>query len=97
MSGGDDPIEDGLRRLGVHVERRDATPLQQMVASGLGGIAGSALAAVVGAGWLGKALASLGGSVLGHVVVTHHVTYEPLQRPAGPSDAGGPPRWSEPR
>lgn len=94
MSDGDDPIEDGLKRIGLHVERREASQLEQMVASGLGGIAGSAFAAVVGAGWLGKALASLGGSVIGHIAVTHRVTYEPLQRPEAPE---GPMRWSDRR
>lgn len=94
----DDPVDEGLRRLGLHVERREASPLEQMVASGLGGIAGSALAAVVGSGWLGKALLSLGGSVVGHMVVTHRVTYEPMARRDVASDAPeGPTRWSDRR
>lgn len=91
----DDPVEDGLRKLGIHVERREASPLKQMIGSGLGGIAGSAVAAAVGAGWLGKALASLGGSVLGHIVVTHRVTYEPTTR--GDGEPEEPMRWSDRR
>lgn len=68
-----DPITDGLNKAGIPVEPREASAVEQMVASGVGGIAGSALAAMAGFGWLGKAVASLGGAVLGHVVVTHRL------------------------
>lgn len=91
----DDPVEDGLRKLGIQVEPREASALKQMVGSGLGGIAGSAIAAAVGAGWLGKALLSLGGSVVGHMVVTHRVTYAPPRRSG--DEPEGPMRWSDRR
>lgn len=94
MSNGDDPVEGGLRTLGLHVERREASQLEQMIASGLGGIAGSAVGALLGAGTIGRALASLGGSVLGHILVTHRVTYEPPLRREAP-DAHTP--WSDRR
>ncbi|MBX3468886.1 MAG: hypothetical protein KF878_18605 [Planctomycetes bacterium] len=93
---GDDPIQDRLRRHGLHVERRESSQLRQMLFSGVGGIAGTAVAAAAGAGWLGRAVASLGGSVVGVLLATHRVTYEPRDdRPVdGPDD---PRRWSDRR
>jgi hypothetical protein len=70
----DDPIADALKKVGVHVERVEASPMKQMLASGLGGIIGSAIGAGLGMSWLGRALCSLGGSVAGQVAVTHKVT-----------------------
>lgn len=70
----DDPVTDALKKLGVRVEPVEASPFKQMLASGLGGIIGSAIGAGLGMSWLGRALCSLGGSVAGQVAVTHRVS-----------------------
>ncbi|MCO5167826.1 MAG: hypothetical protein M9894_15890 [Planctomycetes bacterium] len=96
MDGGDDPIRDRLQRHGIHVERREASQLRQMLFSGVGGIAGTAVAAAAGAGWLGRAVASLGGSVVGVLVATHRITYEPVV-PRDAREPEDPRRWSDRR
>jgi hypothetical protein len=75
MAAGD-PVSDAFERAGIHVERREAGPYEQMIASGVGGIVGTALAAAAGSGWIGRALASLGGSIVGHLAITHRVIIE---------------------
>ena len=74
-----DPLNDVLGKAGIKVEPREATAVEQMVGSGLGGIAGTMLAGLAGAGWLGKALASLGGAIAGHMVVTHRFRMQPRE------------------
>lgn len=69
----DDPLKDSLREHGIHIEPRPADPLQTMVASGVGGILGSLVANAIGAGWLGRAVMSLGGSVAGYLLATNRV------------------------
>ena len=80
----DDPVADALRPLGIEVERREAGPIEQIVASGVGGIAGNLLGSVAGLGIIGRGLAAIGGSILGHLVVTHRVVPAPTPAPDGP-------------
>ena len=95
MHRDDDPLKDGLKKLGVHVERREATVLQQMLGSGLGGIIGQGIGLAVGASWLGRGLISLAGSIAGHMVVTHRVVYEP--KTGGDPAPESPMGWSDRR
>lgn len=83
-----DPISDGLRKVGLEVEPREASAVEQMVASGVGGIAGSALGAMAGLGWIGRSVASLGGAVLGHLVVTHRIKRDERAAPLSPRADG---------
>jgi hypothetical protein len=72
-----DPVEDALHRVGVHLEKKpDVHPVTQMLAGGLGGIAGGQLGAIAGLGVLGRALASLAGAIVGHIAVTYDVRLE---------------------
>jgi outer membrane lipoprotein SlyB len=73
----DDPLADALRPLGVEVERREAGPIESIVASGLGGIAGNLLASGLGLGIIGRGLASIAGSIAGHLIVTHRLVPPP--------------------
>lgn len=72
-----DPINKGLEQVGIKVEPREATAVEQMVASGVGGIAGSVIGSMAGLGWIGRALASLAGAVAGHLVITHRIVRDP--------------------
>lgn len=85
-----DDLREALERRGVRVERREVGVVPQMVASGLGGIAGSALAHAAGAGWFGRALASLGGSIVGHLAATHRVRMARPREAAGAVGGGEP-------
>jgi hypothetical protein len=76
----DDPIGEKLNEMGIPVERRDASPIEQIVAGGLGGMAGQLLGNALGFGVIGRSLFSIGGSIVGHLVVTHRVAERP--RPA---------------
>jgi hypothetical protein len=91
---GDDPLADALRPLGIEVEKREAGPIEQIVASGLGGIAGNLLGSAAGFGIIGRGLAAMAGSILGHLVVTHRVVEAPTPEPDGP---GSPVRHSDRR
>lgn len=78
-------VQGALRRRGVHVERCDASVTRQILASGLGGIAGQAFAQASRFGPLGVAISALGGSLLGHFAVTHRVHLDPARdRDPGP-------------
>ncbi|HZU99389.1 MAG TPA: hypothetical protein VFF73_21960 [Planctomycetota bacterium] len=80
-----DPLEEALEKVGVHLEKRDVSPVTQMIAGGLGSIAGSFLGGrFLHLGTIGKALASLGGAVVGHVAVTYRVHFEPRKYVASP-------------
>ena len=80
-----DPIRDALGKAGIQLEPREATAVEQMVAGGVGGIAGTALGMAAGWGWIGKALASLGGAIAGHLIVTHRVRFERGPEPGEPA------------
>lgn len=80
-----DPIHDALGKAGIKLEPREATAVEQMVAGGVGGIAGTALGMAAGWGWIGKALASLGGAIAGHLIVTHRVRFERGPEPEAPA------------
>ncbi len=72
-----DPLEEVLEKVGVHLEKREVNPITQMIASGLGSIAGG----IVGGhffhlGTVGKAITSLAGAVVGHVAVTYRFHLE---------------------
>lgn len=98
MHRDDDPLTDGLKKVGVHIEPREATVMQQMLASGVGGIIGSAVGAALGLGLIGRGLTSLGGSIAGHLAVTHRVTYDPPRRFVdGEPRPEGPAPWSDRR
>jgi hypothetical protein len=71
-----DPLEEALEKVGVRLEKKDVSPLTQMIAGGLGGIAGSVGGSLLGLGTIGKAIASLAGAVTGHVAVTYRVRLE---------------------
>jgi hypothetical protein len=91
LHGGDcmkDPLEEALEKVGVHLEKRDVSPITQMIASGLGSIAGSVVAGhFFHLGTIGKALASLGGAVAGHLAVTYRVQ---LEKPRDQGEADRP-------
>jgi hypothetical protein len=97
----EDPITDGLKNLGIKVEPREASPIEQILASGVGGIAGTAIGSMAGASWLGRAVLSLGGSLLGHILVTHRFVPDrpATDRPLTEGEDGeeGPSRWSDRR
>jgi hypothetical protein len=79
-----DPLEEALAKIGVHLEKKDVNPVTQMIAGGVGGIAGSVLGgSVFNLGAIGKAVASLAGAVIGHVAVTYRIH---LEKPAPRSD-----------
>lgn len=80
-----DPLEEALEKVGVHLERKDVTPLTQMIASGLGSIAGHVGGSLMGLGTIGKAVSSLAGAVIGHVAVTYRIH---LERPKKQDDEG---------
>lgn len=96
MHRDDDPLKDGLKKLGVHVEPREASVLKQMLGSGLGGIIGSGIGSAVGASWLGRGLISLAGSIAGHMLVTHRIVYEP-RKTGGEPTPESPMGWSDRR
>jgi hypothetical protein len=69
-----DPVEDGLKALGVSVEKReDLSPTTQMIAIGLGSILGSYGGALMGFGLIGRALVSLAGAAAAQVAVTYRI------------------------
>jgi hypothetical protein len=80
------PVGDLLHPLGLAVEPREVGPIAQIVASGVGSLIGSVVAAAAGYGMVGRAVASIGGAVLGHVVVTNRIVREPrVERVEGPA------------
>ena len=67
-----DVVVETFARFGVEVEKREGVdPLQQMIGSGLGGIAGTIVACSAGGGPITRALVSLTGAVAGHIFVTY--------------------------
>ena len=68
-----DPFEDALARVGLEAEKKDVTPVTQMIASGLGGVAGSVASGAAGFGPVGRAVGSLFGAVAGHIAVTYRI------------------------
>jgi len=88
-------INEALHPLGVEVEPCEAAPLRSLVSTGVGSIAGQALARVAGLGTIGTAIAGLSGAVLGHLAATHRVRFVPKEgferRPESPN------RWSDRR
>jgi hypothetical protein len=91
---GDDPVADALRPLGIEVERREAGPIESIIASGVGGMAGNLLGSAAGFGMIGRGVAAIAGSILGHLVVTHRIVPAPAPAPDGPENPG---RWSDRR
>jgi hypothetical protein len=93
-----DPLEEALEKIGVKLERKDVTPVTQMIASGVGGIAGQVAGSAMRLGGIGTAILGLLGAVVGHVAVTYRIQ---LEKPAAPrtegQDAGhGPPATESP-
>lgn len=90
-----DPIVDALGKAGLELEKKpDVHPVTQMLAGGLGGIAGGHIGAMVGLGELGKALASLAGAVVGHIAATYDVRFADRHDPDRPRS---PMAWSDRR
>ncbi len=71
-----DPLEEALEKIGVKLERKDVNPMTQMIASGVGGIAGQVGGSALNLGTIGKALLGLAGAVAGHVAVTYRIRFE---------------------
>lgn len=73
-----DPLEAALEKVGVRLEKReDVNPLTQMIASGMGGIAGQVVGgSILKLGGVGRAVVSLMGAVAGHVAVTYRIRFE---------------------
>ena len=81
-----DPLEAALEKVGVRLEKKDVSPITQMIAGGVGGIAGSVVGgSVLKLGAIGKAVASLAGAVIGHVVVTYRIH---LEKPKAQGEEG---------
>lgn len=68
-----DPFEDALSRVGLEAEKKDVTPVTQMLASGFGGLAGSLASGAAGFGPIGRAVGSLLGAVAGHIAVSYRI------------------------
>lgn len=90
----DDPIGEKLNEMGIPIERRDASPIEQIVAGGLGGMAGQLLGNALGCGVIGRSILSICGSIVGHVVITHRVAERPRPAAEGPPSPSG---WSDRR
>lgn len=90
----DDPLSDALRPLGIEVERREAGPIEQIVASGVGGIVGNLIGSGLGLGLVGRGALGILGSIAGHLAVTHRVVPPPTVAPDGPES---PMRYSDRR
>jgi outer membrane lipoprotein SlyB len=71
-----DPLEAALEKIGVRLEKKDVNPLTQMLASGVGGIAGQVVGGALKLGGVGRAVVSLLGAVAGHVAVTYRIHLE---------------------
>lgn len=72
-----DPLEEALEKVGVRLEKKDVSPITQMIASGVGSIAGHVVGgSLLHLGTIGKAVTSLAGAVVGHVAVTYRVRFE---------------------
>ena len=71
-----DPLEEALEKIGVRLEKKDVSPVTQMLASGVGGIGGQVAGAALNLGTIGKAVLGLVGAVAGHVAVTYRVRFE---------------------
>jgi hypothetical protein len=81
-----DPFDDALHMAGVRLERKtNVHSVTQMLAQGLGAIAGGELGGLAGFGSLGRALSALAGAIVGHVAVTYDVK---LERPERGDDRG---------
>ena len=71
-----DPLEEALEKVGVHLEKKDVNPVTQMIASGLGGLAGNVGGSMLKLGIIGKGVLALAGAVVGHVAVTYRIHLE---------------------
>jgi hypothetical protein len=75
-----DPLEEALEKVGIHLEKKEVSPITQMLAGGVGGILGSVAGGMLGLGWIGKAFTALGGSIVGHVGVSYRFHYQPPRK-----------------
>lgn len=83
MASTEDPVQELLQPLGVRAEPREVDPIPHIVATGVGSLAGSLLAALGGFGMIGRAVGSIGGAVVAHVLVTHRFTRAPAAEKHG--------------
>jgi hypothetical protein len=82
-----DPLEEALEKVGVHLEKKDVNPVTQMIASGLGGLAGNIGGSMLKLGFIGKGILGLAGAVIGHVAVTYRIH---LERPKDEGEMAAP-------
>jgi hypothetical protein len=83
-----DPLEEALEKIGVHLERKDVNPVTQMIASGVGSIAGTIAGSLLRFGTIGRAVTSLAGAVIGHVAVTYRIS---IEKPKADGEVSTPP------
>jgi hypothetical protein len=76
------PVQELLQPLGLAVEPREVGPIPHIIATGVGSLLGYSLMASARLGFIGCAVGSIGGAVLGHVAVTHRIVCAPRRERA---------------
>jgi hypothetical protein len=76
-------IKDALRAQGIEIEPREPTPVENLVASGLGSLGGQLVAKVLRFGWLGTGIAGVAGGALGLIAVRYRARWRPDQARPG--------------